>query len=173
MWLCESVGKLKGVGHQKKTKMKELSIHKIADLKLHFHHHSIPKVPIWGFSQIYDIALQYLPGNPPYSFKDHRKARNPYLSRYGERWVEKLKLYTAMPKLCCITYLIRFMTNEAEKRMKGSFHEDNLFTVHNALVLLTAKETINWIRKNGYLHRWLLPPQRNAGWESLRRPSCW
>ena len=25
-----------------------------------------------------------------------------------------------------------------------------------ALVLMTAKETINWIRQKGYLHRWLL-----------------
>ena len=25
------------------------------------------------------------------------------------------------------------------------------------LVLMTEKETINWTRQNGYLHRWLLP----------------
>ena len=36
-------------------------------------------------------------------------------------------------------------------------HEDNFFIVHDALVLMTAKETINWMRNNGYLHRWLLP----------------
>ena len=67
VWLCESVGKLKGVGHKKKTKMKELSIHKIADLQLHVQHHGIPKVHIRGFGQIYDIALQALLGNPPSS----------------------------------------------------------------------------------------------------------
>ena len=47
--------------------------------------------------------------------------------------------------------------NEADKLMKGSVHEDDLFIVHDALVLMTEKETINWMRKNGYLHRWLLP----------------
>ena len=41
--------------------------------------------------------------------------------------------------------------------MKGSVHEDNFFIVHDALVLITAKETINWMRQNGYLHQWLLP----------------
>ena len=49
------------------------------------------------------------------------------------------------------------MINEAEKLMKGSVHEEDFFIFHDALVLMTAKETINWMRQNGYLHRWLLP----------------
>ena len=39
------------------------------------------------------------------------------------------------------------MTNEAEELMKESVHEDDFFIIHDALVLMTAKETINWIRK--------------------------
>ena len=46
--------------------------------------------------------------------------------------------------------------NESYKLVKGSVHEDNLFVVYDDLVLMTAKETINWIRNNGYLHRWFL-----------------
>ena len=41
--------------------------------------------------------------------------------------------------------------------MKGSVHEDNLFIVHDALVLMTAKETIQWMKKKNYYHRSLLP----------------
>ena len=37
------------------------------------------------------------------------------------------------------------MMNESEKLMKGSVHKDNLFIVHDALVLMTEKETINWM----------------------------
>ena len=48
-----------------KAKMNELSIHKIADLQIHVHHHGIPKVPIQGFGPIYDIDIQDLPVNPP------------------------------------------------------------------------------------------------------------
>ena len=66
-----------------------------------------------------------------------------YLSRYGEIRVEKLKSSTTMSKFCCITDLIRFMMNEAEKLMKGSVHEDDLFIVHDALVLMTSKEKMN------------------------------
>ena len=70
-----------------------------------------PRVPIQGFGQIYNFALQDLPGNPPSSFKEHRKAKNLYLSRYGDRWMDKLKSSTAMLKFCCITNLICFMMN--------------------------------------------------------------
>ena len=94
VWLCESVGKLKEVGQLSIEKMNELIIHTIDDLQLHVCH--LGKVPIRGFNQIYAMDLQALPGNPPSSFKDHRKAKNRYHSRYGEGWVEKLKSSTAM-----------------------------------------------------------------------------
>ena len=135
--------------------MNELIIHTIADLQLRVCHRG--KMHIRGFDQIYAMALQDLPGNPPSSFKDHRKAKNPYHSRYGEVWVEKLKSSTAMSKLVCITDLIRFMMDEAEKLMKVSVHEDDFYIVHDALVLMTSKETINWMKEKGYLYRWLLP----------------
>ena len=49
------------------------------------------------------------------------------------------------------------MMNEAEKLNKGLVHEDDFFIVHNALMLITANETINWTRNNVHLHRWFLP----------------
>ena len=86
VWPCKSVGKLKGVGQLAVAKMNGLIIHTIADLQLHVRHRG--KVPIRGFGRIYAMALQALPGNPLSSFKDHRKAKNPYHSRYGEGWVD-------------------------------------------------------------------------------------
>ena len=130
--------------------MTELRIHTIADLMLHVRHNG--KVHIQDFDRIYAMALQALPGKPPSSFKDHMKAKNSYHSRYGEIWVEKLKSSTAMSKFCCITDLIRFMMNEAENLTEGSVHEEDFFIVHNDLVLMIAKETINWMRQKWYLH---------------------
>ena len=46
---------------------------------------------------------------------------------------------------------------EADNLMKGSVHEDNFFIVRDALVLMTAKETIEWMKEKNYSHRWLLP----------------
>ena len=74
--------------------MNELIIHTIADLQLHVCRRG--KMSILGFDQIYAMALQALPGNPPSYFKDHRETKNPYHSRYGEGWVDKLKSPTEM-----------------------------------------------------------------------------
>ena len=48
--------------------------------------------------------------------------------------MDKLKSSTAMLKFCCITNLICFMMNEADKLMKGSVHEDDFFIVHDVCV---------------------------------------
>ena len=40
--------------------------------------------------------------------------------------------------------------------MKASVHEDDLFIVHDALVLMTAKETIKWMKGNNCFHHLLL-----------------
>ena len=51
-----------------------------------------------------------------------------------------------MSKFCCITDLIRFMMKEAENQMKGSVNEEDFFIVHDALVLMTANETIKCMK---------------------------
>ena len=61
-----------------------------------------------------------------------------------------------MSKFCCITDLISFMTKEAENLMKGSVHGNDLFIVHYSLVLMTTKETIEWMKENNCFHSWLL-----------------
>ena len=47
--------------------------------------------------------------------------------------------------------------NEAEKLTKGSVNEDDLYIVHDALVLMAEKKTIKWMKQIGYLHHWLPP----------------
>ena len=49
------------------------------------------------------------------------------------------------------------MMKEAENLMKGSVHEDDLFIVHDDLVLMKSKETITWMKENNYFHCWLMP----------------
>ena len=89
IWLCESVGKLKGIGKQGEVKMNEINIHTIADLQRYIWLYGLHKLPIHGLGQIYEHGPVALPSKPAPSIKDHRKAKNPYLSRYGERWAEK------------------------------------------------------------------------------------
>ena len=49
------------------------------------------------------------------------------------------------------------MTKEADKMIKGSVNEDDLFILLDDLVLMSAKETIKWMKENNYFHHWLLP----------------
>ena len=157
IWICESVGKLKGIGKQGEVKMNEINVHTIANFQRYVRSYGLPKLPIRGLGQIYKHALVALPGKSMPSIKDNRKSINSYFSRYGERWVEKLNSSSSISKFCCITDLIRFMMKEAENLMKGSVHEDDFFIVNDALVLMTAKETIEWMKEKNCFHRWFLP----------------
>ena len=49
------------------------------------------------------------------------------------------------------------MIKEAENLMKGSVHEDNFFIINDALVLMTANETIKCMKEKNYFHRCFLP----------------
>ena len=62
-----------------------------------------------------------------------------------------------MSKFCCITDLIRFMMKEEENLIKGSLNEYDLYIAHDAILLMTAKETIKWTKEKNCFHRWLLP----------------
>ena len=99
IWLYEYVGKLKGKGKQGEAESNEMKIQTIADLQRYFRLYGFPKLPIRGFGQIYEHGLEDLPSKPMPSIKDHRKAKNPYFSRYGEIWVENLKLSSSLLKI--------------------------------------------------------------------------
>ena len=77
IWLCESVGKLKGIGKQGEVKMNEINVHTIADLQRYVRSYGLPKLPIHGLGQIYEHALVALPGKPTLSIKYDRKAKIP------------------------------------------------------------------------------------------------
>ena len=112
-----------GIGKQGEVKMNETNINTIDDLQRYVRSYGFPKLPIPGLGQIYEHGLLALPGKPTPSIKDHRKAKNPYFSRNGYIWEEKLKSSSSMLKLFCITDMIQFMMKELEKLMKGSVHE--------------------------------------------------
>ena len=109
IWLCESVGKLKGIGKQGEVKINDINVHTIANFQRYVQSYGLPRLTIRSFVQIYEHGMEALPGKSTPSIEDNRKARNPYFSIYGERWVEKLKTPSSMSKFCCITDLIWFM----------------------------------------------------------------
>ena len=79
------------MGKQGEVKMHEINTHTIADFQRYVQSYGLPKLSIRGLGQIYEHALVALPGKKAPSVKDHRKARNPYYSRYGDSCEDKLK----------------------------------------------------------------------------------
>ena len=77
IWLCESVGKLKGIVKQGEAKINETNIHTIDDLQRYVRSYGLPKLPVRGLGQIYEHVLVDLPMKPTPSIKDPRKAKIP------------------------------------------------------------------------------------------------
>jgi hypothetical protein len=89
---------------------------------------------------------------------DHRKADNPCVARCGDdKWEEKIKQVSQMSLCVCITDLVEHVVNEIKRLMKGTKHEEDWMFYYDALTLMTAKETIAWMKEKGYFERWMLP----------------
>ena len=90
---------------------------------------------------------------------DHRTASNPYLSKYGEGWETKFKESAAMSKFRVISDYIDHIFQESEKIMHGTKHEKDWMVYHDALSLMTSKESKDYMRNKGYLTKWILPSE--------------
>ena len=93
---------------------------------------------------------------------DHKKSKNPYKSLYGDRWMEEIDKSTYMRKYINIRTLVMHMALETDEVMKGTQFEGKGMFKHDALSLMTAIETRNWMKVtfvNGrsLYSRWLLP----------------
>ena len=77
-----------------------------------------------------------------------------------------------MSKFSCITDLIWFMMKEVENLMKGFVHEEDFFIVHDALVLMTAKETIELDEREQLLPSLVASHEWIAGQDTLLWAPC-
>jgi hypothetical protein len=62
-----------------------------------------------------------------------------------------------MSSYACITDLVEHIVVETKHLMKGTKHEGDWMFYHDALTLMTAKETIVGMKEKGYLDWWILP----------------
>ena len=62
-----------------------------------------------------------------------------------------------MKSYACVTHLVEHIVSETKKVFKGTTYEDNCFFYHDALLLMTAKKTREWMAEKGYDKMWILP----------------
>ena len=53
IWLCESVGRFKGIGMQGEMKINKINIHTISDLQRYVRSYGLPKMPKRVLGRIY------------------------------------------------------------------------------------------------------------------------
>ena len=93
---------------------------------------------------------------------NHTRDTNPYESLYGDHWRQVIIKTTYMMKFISVRDLVMHMTVESNEIMRGTQHEDEAMFKHDALSLMTAGKTVEWMKAtivNGrsIYSRWLLP----------------
>lgn len=92
-------------------------------------------------------------------FVDHRRADNPYISKYGENWERHIAtdLRKAPHRAVSIKELVWHMYSTSKDFFADTEHKDDWFFYHDALTQLTDKECRNWMKAEGIYKHWLIP----------------
>ena len=78
-----------------------------------------------------------------------------------------------MKKYVCVTELVKRIHHETRDAFVGTHHEEDWFFYHDALSLMTANETVAWMKYKGYYKQWLIPQLGCNGDTIYRsRPVC-
>jgi len=62
-----------------------------------------------------------------------------------------------MSSCVCVTHLVEHMVTECKRFFAGTRYSQNWMFYHDALSLMTAKDTVAWMKAKGYYERWILP----------------
>ena len=101
---------------------------------------------------------------------DHRMADNPYLSKYGEQTYEAKLDDAALGTRMCITNMITHLYNHTKALYTQGGNTDMWWFYHDSLALMTAKDTVKWMKEKRYYKHWVLPELGIVGsFEECRR----
>jgi hypothetical protein len=108
------------------------------------------------------LVLEALPGEPPadaltINHKKNPLEVNPYKSRYGPSWMDELKKSIFMSKHVCIKDLVWHIYEHTKACFENTEYSDNFYFYHDALSLMTATETTDWMEEKDILKHWFLP----------------
>ena len=164
-WDDDPVSRLPGVGKKTAASLIAIDICKIGDLKL------LSEVDLCDFAAMSNdpnlttMKLKYfiekahesLEGSGQDLIEDYRKEDNPYEARFGDDWLIELKKVQLMQPYVCITQMIQHIVDASKKVMKGTKYEGKELFFHDALSLMTAKETVRWMKEKDLYKHWILP----------------
>ena len=97
-----------------------------------------------------------------YEFVDHRRSENPWISKYGDKWMDYASKSPTLKLVRPVSDLITHMAVESTKAMKTSPYQNKALFYHDALSQLTENETVEWMKGSKYDKRtiydmWIKP----------------
>ena len=157
------VGKIKGVGKKTAEVLEQVGIKTVGDLKqiespTDIEKLLLPKkISLQRLTKFWTEARQAEDKDAPIDI-DHRLSPNPYKSKFGDEcWEENLQKSATFCHSAYICNYVEHIMVESERVMKGTIHEKTWMVYHDALAIMTAKSTKEWMAQKEYLKRWILP----------------
>ena len=156
----DAVSKLKGLGTAKQQLLNQHGIQTMSDIANLSEEKMSELQRVKNGKQVRQwhqtVRLMCIDSDAP-ELLDHRKASNPYKSRYGDNWRDKVKSVVTMSHFVCVTELIDHIFTESERIMRGTKYELTWSVYHDALSLMTAKDSIEYMKEKNWYHHWVLP----------------
>ena len=87
-----------------------------------------------------------IPGTPPPKV-DYRTFENPYKAKFGDDWETVVGQATMLKPYVCVTEMVQHIHDESARMFLGTKFEDTWFFYHDALTLMCAKDTIQWMKE--------------------------
>ena len=154
--------KLNKCGSVSEAKLNVIGLMNVGDVKKlkeeAIKHIALPKgISKTNFRLMWEHAQQdTIPGVAPLTV-DHRQAPNPYLSKYGQDWEKYIKKSATFSTSVVITDYIEHIMFHSQQTMEGTKHSGDWLLYHDALSIMTAERTKQWMDEKNYLKRWVLP----------------
>ena len=73
--------------------------------------------------------------------------------------MNKIQQSVHMKKYMSICSLVLHMYTATKQAFSGTQHENDFLFYHDALSLMTSRETIEWMAEQNILQHWILPQQ--------------
>ena len=153
----DPVSKMKGVGKKTTEVLEQVGVKTVGDLKRFESPTEIERLLLnkrisrAKLTKLWTDSRQVVDNDAPPDI-DHRISPNPYKSKFGdESWEENLQKSATFCHSAYICNYVEHIMVESERVMKGTIHEKTWMVYHDALAIMTAKSTKEWIAQRGYL----------------------
>ena len=113
-------------------------------------------LPISHLNAFHQEAKTALPSAKP-KLINYISADYPYEPCYVENWEQEIKKVRTMSKYGDVHDLMRHIHDTMRDAFKGTKYEQTHLFYHDALISMTNKDCIDWMREEGILKRWILP----------------